>query len=1048
MTRQSVGLAALTRFAGRYWARWALIALGLAWPVDLPAQSSELQRLWQQALILSGRGANAEAVIIGQQALQLAEQESGPEHPNAAHSLLIVGTAYRELGRYDEAEPVMRRALGLFERALGPGDLNVATALNNLAFVYEAQGRYAEAEPLYLRSLRIREAVNGPDHPNVANILNNLAALYRAAGRYADAVTLLERSAAIFERALGRDHAEVAIAVNNLAEVLRTQGFYARAAPLYERALAIWQKTLGPEHSRIAVVLNNLAELNREQGHYGAAETLYKQALAIRERARGLDHPDVALGLNNLAALYRAQGRYYDAEALYRRSLAIREKALGVGHPDVARTLNNLARVYRSQRRFAEAEPLFKRAQQIWEKALGPDHPDLGYSLDNLARMYRQMGRYAEAEALFDRSLDIWRRAFGPEHPTVARALLHMAELFHGQKRYDDATRLFEQSIAMYERLMGPEHPEVAESLYRFAEAETARGGTAQALTLARRGTTIMQHRAAIVETERSEGSLAEQRATRENFMLHLALLNRALSGPVGETDGQKLTDEAFQVGQLAQASTTARAVSGMAARFATGGDALARLARQRQDAGEEWKRIDGELLKATSAPASRRDTGKEAQAQARLGELDRSISALDVRLAAEFPRYAEIANPQPYGIAEIRGFLRPGEVLLNYLVGDTESFVWAISPTKVVFKRLEINRETASGVVAWLREGLDPSVSFLLTGRLPRYDVATAYEFQQRVFGPIADALAGAETLLVVADGPLQSLPFGVLVRAPPAGPAAQPADYLKVAWLGWHYAISTLPSVSSLPALRGQAAKGSATEAFFGIGEPAPSEAGPPSSTAPVRSYAEALRRLPALPNAGEELLAIARALGADPGGLLLRGQATEANLRTRALERYRIVAFATHGLVAGDLLGLAEPALVLTPTGAASVEHDGVLTASKITELKLDADWVVLSACNTAAADGTPGAEGLSGLAKAFFYAGSRALLVSHWPVDSIATVKLTTATFAAMARDPALGRASALKYAMTALATDRSAERFAHPMFWAPFVVVGEGGALRR
>jgi CHAT domain-containing protein len=115
-----------------------------------------------------------------------------------------------------------------------------------------------------------------------------------------------------------------------------------------------------------------------------------------------------------------------------------------------------------------------------------------------------------------------------------------------------------------------------------------------------------------------------------------------------------------------------------------------------------------------------------------------------------------------------------------------------------------------------------------------------------------------------------------------------------------------------------------------------------------------------------------------------------------------------------------------------------------ASEIATLELDADWVVLSACNTATADGTPAGEGLSGLARAFFYAGSRALLVSHWAVDSAAVARLTTSAFQHLRDAPGMGRAEALQRAMLAMLDDPSAP--AHPYFWAPFAVVGEGGPV--
>ena len=148
-----------------------------------------------------------------------------------------------------------------------------------------------------------------------------------------------------------------------------------------------------------------------------------------------------------------------------------------------------------------------------------------------------------------------------------------------------------------------------------------------------------------------------------------------------------------------------------------------------------------------------------------------------------------------------------------------------------------------------------------------------------------------------------------------------------------------------------------------------------------------------------------------------------------------------------MSGELRGLAEPALVLTPPAKASPDDDGLLTASKIATLKLNADWVVLSACNSAAGDGTPDGGGLSGLAKAFFYAGARSLLVSHWRAWSEATIKLTTGTFAELTNDSSIGRAEALRRSMMAMLDPQSPPEFAHPLAWATFVLAGEGGAGR-
>jgi CHAT domain-containing protein len=210
-------------------------------------------------------------------------------------------------------------------------------------------------------------------------------------------------------------------------------------------------------------------------------------------------------------------------------------------------------------------------------------------------------------------------------------------------------------------------------------------------------------------------------------------------------------------------------------------------------------------------------------------------------------------------------------------------------------------------------------------------------------------------------------------------------------------------------------------------------------------TRADLEALRAgLAPLPESAAELRAVARRLGAAESDLKLGPAASETTVKGTDLSVYRVVYFATHGLVGGEIASLAEPALALTIPKEPTELDDGLLTASEVAQLKLNADWVVLSACNTAAGD-KPGAEALSGLARAFFYAGARALLVSHWQVDSDAAVRLTTSTFDALKKEPTIGRAEALRRAMLAMIEDPSNPWNAYPDYWGPFSIVGEGGA---
>ena len=207
---------------------------------------------------------------------------------------------------------------------------------------------------------------------------------------------------------------------------------------------------------------------------------------------------------------------------------------------------------------------------------------------------------------------------------------------------------------------------------------------------------------------------------------------------------------------------------------------------------------------------------------------------------------------------------------------------------------------------------------------------------------------------------------------------------------------------------------------------------------------------KALPQLPDTGDEVRSIAEVLKADKSTLKLGALASETTVKKTKLDDYQIVYFATHGLVAGDVEKFAkvkaEPALALTIPEKPTELDDGLLTASEVAQLKLNADWVVLSACNTAA-EGQPGAEALSGLPRAFFYAGARSLVVSHWEVNSEATVQLMTGMFEASARDPKLSHAEALQQSILSMIDNAKSDDDLHPRVWAPFVVVGEPAAAR-
>jgi len=1022
-------------------------ALTLLCAVGAGAQESELARveaLNSQASQYFRERRYEDAIASIREALAIREKVLGPDHLDVANSLNILGLLYVNQGRYAEAEPLYQRSLAIREKALGADHAEVARVLNNLGTSYIKQGRYTDAEPCFKRSLIILERTFGPEHGDVATALGNLGLLYSNQGRYAEAEPLYLRELAIREKALGPDHPNLATGLNNLASLYTYEGRYADAEPIYKRSLALKEKAFGPEHPDVANSLSNLAHLYSAQGRAGEAEALYRRTLAMREKLFGPEHPDVALSLNNLAELYREQGRYPEAGALFSRSLAIREKVLGSEHPDVALTINNLASLYDDQGRYEDAESLYKKSLAIRERALGPDHPDVAHSLNNLGVLYDRQGRYTEAEALYERSLAIWQKMLGPEHPALAINLNNLAGLHAKQNRYADAEPLYRRSLAVAEKALGPEHPDLITGLFNLAVVYRELRRIVDASAASGRAVEILSRRAAQAQDQRSDRETAERRRFRSVFLLHIALLHKQAE------IGAEPAGDSFKAAQLASASSTAQAVAGMSARFASGTDALAGAVRERQDLAKGWQTLDTAILKAVSKPPSERDAEAEKQLRASLDDTSKKLDALDARIAKEFPEYAELSNPKPLSAEAAQALLAPGEALLIYLSADDVTWLWVLRRDRIAVRGIEIGAAALAHEVAALRGALDPDRN----PDFAPFPAKDAYAIYQKLLGPALPLLDGVKNLLVVPDGALESLPLGVLVTKPPEHDPKTPADHRDIAWLARDYAITVLPAVASLRALRQPVKAPAAPAPFLGVGNPVLD--GKPGSERGVKlaslfrgalANVDDLRHLEALPETADELRAVAKTLGAGDKDLLLGEKASEPVLRQTPLDHYRVIQFATHGLVSGDLPGLAEPALVLTPPKEATPDNDGLLTASKVATLKLNADWVVLSACNTAAGDGTPDAGGLSGLAKAFFYAGAKSLLVSHWKVPSNSTVKLMTDAFAELKKDPKIGRAEALRRAEMAMLDPKNPPEFAHPLAWAPFVLAGEGGAGR-
>lgn len=859
--------------------------------------------------------------------------------------------------------------------------------------------------------------------------------------------------------------------------------------PLTDKVAARLEALLGPDAPQLAEPLEARAANLGVQGRYAEADRVRKRALALKEKAYGPESVEVAVTLQGLALLNRQRNRPDEAMSYAKRALAVADKKLGPKDIRRAQMLFELADLHMTAKRYAEAEPLYRQALAISDgnTEAVPAVAQLAtlQALQALSTLHYRMGKSVDGKAEMERALAISEQMFGAESSVASTIMGSLAFQLVDAGALDPAEQLFRKAL------------KIAESNSRISML-SAHARTGLALVATHR----KDPRAAWAEISRAaEIAVAAERVTTAGSdptekqtvpSADVYLLAALTAYRVAEAEpgaAARLLGEAFVLGQRAERSGVAGTLAQMAARVATGTSALSKLVRERQDISAEWQRTDKLLSASSTLPPVVRNADLEKTMRARMDTIELRIANIDRSLVKDFPEFGKLSDPAPLTLTEAQALLKPNEALVFVAHRQNQSLVWAVTRDKADWRLFEVGTEEIAADVLALRCGLDDTAwredadggttcakalgrSWSEPDPLP-FDLARAHRLYENLLVPFA-AMTEGRSIILATSGPLANLPLGVLVTAPPAAAADSLAE---AAWLVKRNALSTVPSVGSIRALRETAKPSKAKAIYFGLANPLLD--GPDASYADLARTAKALtscaavraqtgtapvmmarkslsdmtlsaglapvdllRRQTPLPETAEEVCSVAESLGARDDDVRLAGAATETEVKRLSaagrLASYRILHFSTHGVLGGKVTKAAEPGLVLTPPATATAIDDGFLTASEVAELKLDADWVILSACNTAAG-GRSGSEALSGLARAFFYAQARALVVSQWEVDSEASAALVTAAASAIAKEPGIGRAEALRRAITSVAAGSP-----HPSYWAPFVLVGDGG----
>jgi len=846
------------------------------------------------------------------------------------------------------------------------------------------------------------------DEDNSAKLssLNKQAIELFQIGKFNEAIPIAQEFLELVEKAVGPEQPATATALNNLALLYCSMGDYAKAEPLYQRALKIDEKALGPDHPDTATALNNLGDLYRSVGDYAKAEPLFQRSLKIDEKALGPDHPDTAIDLNNLGELYRSMGDYAKAEPLFQRSLKIDEKALGPDHPRTAIDLNNLAGLYRSMGDAAKAEPLFQRSLRIREKALGPDHPDTAAALNGLGRLYRSVGDYAKAEPLFQRSLKIDEKVLGPDHMRTAIDLINLGELYRSTGDYAKAEPLYQRAVKIDEKALGTDHPDTTIDLNNLALLKIDLGKGSDAIAFAKRvGKAKEKYLANILSFTSEQQRLAFQKTT--NPYAAFATLGNAV-----ELAQTVLRQKGIVLDSLLEDRLVAEASADPKQREIIG---------QLRAAKQRLMQLVLEVPKDLSEAAQK-------QRAAEKEKLSTEVEQLEGGLARQVAGLGKARRALSITVPQVQSVLPKQAVLIEFLRYDHY-----LGKTKFE-NRYGAVVISASGQPKWVPLGgaveLEEEIKLYRQSVRAKTDDGTlgnALKFlEERVWAPI-DRAFPAETngVIISPDGELSFVSFATLLT---------PDDR----FLGEKYSISYVASGRDL--LRENKASGNRTTVVFAnpdFGGQAIALATNPSSAVALRSME--MRdlqgmRLPPLPGTAAEAVALEKR-GGKTVKVFLGLKATEAELGQ--VTSPRVLHLATHGFFlpevelakqnnallqpnelgkqtnplqsqpgefpktklenpmyrSGVALAGAQGTLKAWSRGEAPpTENDGIVTAEEVGGLKLNGTWlVVLSACETGSGEARAG-EGVMGLRRGFIQAGAQNLLMTLWPINDQATVRI--------------------------------------------------------
>ena len=949
---------------------------------------------------LSKAGRYTEAITPYEQEIELRKQLGDTAGWCAA--LNRDAEAYCRRGKYELGMDFAKEALKLGLEAFGEEDTIVAWSWNDIGVIYKNLGNYKLALENFEKALMIKLKALGSEHPNVAVSYHNIGVIYDDLGDYQRALENYEKALAIKLKAFGPEHPYVATSYYHIGIVYAELADYERALENHEKALAIWLKILGPEHPHVALSYTCIGMVYDDLGDYQRALENHEKALEINLNTFGPEHPSVVSSYNNIGIVYYNLGDYQRALENYEKDLAISLKAFGPEHPDVAISYNNIGVVYEDLGEYQLALEYHEKALGIRLKVLGPEHPDVAKSYGNIGVVYDDLGDYQRALENYEKALGIWLKVLGPDHPDVAISYGNIGVVYEDLGEYQLALEYHEKALGIRLKVLGPEHPDVAASYNGIGNVYRSQGELDSALLYYKKSIEIFETTRGKIESEELRKSYTETVTDRYEAIISLLIeMDRPEEAfeYLERSKSKALKDELDEKYDIDFGKGTMREKIKESKRLGMKADAL-----------------EGQLIEEKQKPDSLQNELKIENLSKLLAETKEEYNRIAVQIQAD-PDYAFAVKVEPVQLGTMREDIPSGQKLLMTYAGENELYLFLLSQEGYVIRSVSISRDSLNNLItecyrlcgsrnakrlynegklmgwSWIDDGSD----FYNEEVAPLKGMLN--ELYTYLIEPLEEELSSAEVVTIIPSGNLYYVPWGALLDA----------EGDSLIFLSERYNWNILTSTELWKCIQRREGKRKRLRSLVLVVNPAGSD--------PPLEYAEG------------EVTSIEQFY---PNSTILTGiEATEPQVIS-VTPQGQALHLATHCNL--DTESPWESYIQLACTDST----DGKWTMSEVS----GQSWgkmqlVTLSACQTALGGGRPGLEFIS-MATAFSLAieGPPSIVATLWKVHDESTKELMVTFYEGLKSNP---KSEALRKAQQKLI---HSDKYAHPFFWAPFILIGE------